>query len=311
MLSKKLCTQLLDGALADHKQYVSGTYRGYRIVSYQIGSNSTQIIRIPASSERDFDGRELDSFLHTLLPLYKQFKAAEADSRALTLTFVVGTPKKFVAIANDIVPRVVQYLAQNGYLSACMDCGKAETELYRVNDHYLWLCPDCAEKYRQELEEKKLDTKAQRSNLLPGLVGAFLGALIGAVLYVLIGQLGYIAGVCGLVMAVLALKFYEKLGGCLDLKGVLVSAAVVLVMVFFANKVSWAVSAYRELRDYDWTFFECFRNLDYILEVSELKGSYTSDLVVGYLISVIGCARRFILAIKDSTGSFRFQKLEA
>lgn len=310
MLSEKWRVQFLDGALTDHKSYVSGRYRGYNIVCYEINGKSTQIVNIPAFSESDPGGGELNTFVNTLLPLYKQFKAAAADGHSLTLTFVVETPKRFVQIANDIVGRVVLYLTQNGYTSGCAGCGSLSgAELYCVNGRYLWLCPDCAAKYSRELEERKISTKAQSSHLLPGLVGAFLGALIGSILYVLIYQLGYIAGVCGLVMAVLAMKFYEKLGGCLDLKGVIASAAVVMIMVFVANRLAWALSAYSALKEYGCGFFECFRELDYIIEASELKGSYASDLAVGYFISVIGCVRRFIMAVRGSTGSFSFKKI--
>lgn len=311
MLSKKQCALLLDGSLTDYGAYISGRCKGYHIVSYEVNGKSSQIINIPASSDRDPDGHGLNTFLNTLLPLYKQFKTATADEHSLTLTFAVSTSKKFVEIANDIVGRVLLYLVQNGYTSDCSGCGcLSGMELYFVNGHYMWLCPDCAVKYSQELEERKVYTKAQSSHLLGGLVGAFLGALIGAILYVVIYQLGYIAGICGLVMAVLAMKFYEKLGGCLDLKGVIASIAVVMVMVFVANKFAWALSAYIELKEYDWSFFECYRDLNYIIEMAELKSTYIFDLAVGYFISVIGCLRRFIYAIKGSTGSFSFKKLE-
>lgn len=311
MLSKKWCAQFLDGTLTDHKAYVSGRYRGYNVVCYETNGKSTQIVNISASSEGDSNCNELKTFMNTLLPLYKQFKDATADEHSLTLTFVVGTPKKFVEIANDIVGRIIRYLAQNGYTSGCANCGLSGEALYLVNDHYMWLCSECAAKYQSELEERKVNAKTQSSNLVGGLVGAFLGALIGSVLYVVVYQLGYIAGVCGFVMAVLALKFYEKLGGCLDLKGVIASIVVVMIMVFVSNKLAWSWSAYSALKDSGWTFFDCFRELDYIIETLELKGSYTSDLVVGFLISAIGCVRSFINAVKGSTGSFTFKKLES
>ena len=52
------------------------------------------------------------------------------------------------------------------------------------------------------MEEKK------RENVPAGIVGAFLGSLIGVACAVLIGQLGYVASISGLVMAVCALKGY-------------------------------------------------------------------------------------------------------
>ena len=48
----------------------------------------------------------------------------------------------------------------------------------------------------------------KRENVLAGIVGAFLGSLIGVACIVIVGQMGYVASICGLVMAVCSLKGY-------------------------------------------------------------------------------------------------------
>ena len=58
--------------------------------------------------------------------------------------------------------------------------------------------------------------KKRPENIPAGIVGAFLGTLLGVVCTVVIGQLGYVASVSGLIMAVGALKGYELLGGRLS-----------------------------------------------------------------------------------------------
>ena len=60
------------------------------------------------------------------------------------------------------------------------------------------------------MEEQR---KKRQENIVAGVVGAFLGTLLGVVCTVVIGQLGYVASVSGLIMAVGALKGYELLGG--------------------------------------------------------------------------------------------------
>ncbi len=52
----------------------------------------------------------------------------------------------------------------------------------------------------------------RKENVLAGLVGAFLGSLIGVACIVGIGQMGYVASISGLVMAVCAIKGYSLLG---------------------------------------------------------------------------------------------------
>ena len=56
-----------------------------------------------------------------------------------------------------------------------------------------------------------------------GTLGALLGSLAGVVCIVLIGRLNAVASASGLVMAVCALKGYEKLAGTLSKKGAAIS----------------------------------------------------------------------------------------
>lgn len=65
-----------------------------------------------------------------------------------------------------------------------------------------------------------MDAVKKRENIVAGAVGAFLGAMLGGACIVMLGQLGYVAALSGMVMAVCALKGYELLGGRLSVKGV-------------------------------------------------------------------------------------------
>ena len=82
------------------------------------------------------------------------------------------------------------------------------------------------------------EERTRKENIVAGVVGAFLGSLIGVVCTVVIGQLGYVAAISGLIMAVCALKGYELLGGTLSKKGVAVSAVLILAMTWFAHRLS-------------------------------------------------------------------------
>ena len=75
-----------------------------------------------------------------------------------------------------------------------------------------------------------MEEREKRENIVAGVVGAFLGSLIGVACVVIIGQLGYVASISGLIMAVCALKGYELLGGSLTKKGALISSLLILVM---------------------------------------------------------------------------------
>lgn len=139
-----------------------------------------------------------------------------------------------------------------------------------------------------------------KSNLAAGIVGAFLGALIGCVLWILIWKLGYIAGIAGFVIGVCALKGYELLGKSLDIKGAIVTVIIMIIMIFLANKLAWSMDAYDALKDYGWTFFDSFQNLDYILEESELTSAYIKDLVIGYFLTALSSFKLIINAFSSA-----------
>ena len=73
-----------------------------------------------------------------------------------------------------------------------------------------------------------MEREKRQENIVAGVVGAFLGTLLGVVCTVVIGQMGYVASISGLVMAVGALKGYELLGGRLSKKGAVISSALIL-----------------------------------------------------------------------------------
>lgn len=82
---------------------------------------------------------------------------------------------------------------------------------------------------------------------------------------------------------------------------------IMIVMIAFANKISWAWEAYAALEENGWTFSECFRNLSYILSESELTGSYYGDLLIGYLLTLLCSIRNSIQAFKTSGGDYSIQ----
>lgn len=133
------------------------------------------------------------------------------------------------------------------------------------------------------MEEKKT---IRPENFIAGLVGAFFGSLLGVALIVLLGQLGYVAAVSGLVMAVCALKGYEKLGGALSKKGVIASSVIILVMTYIGNRLDWAVEASRVL---EIGFMDAYRAIPLFLEEGVIESAtYWGNLALLYLFTLVG-----------------------
>ena len=75
-------------------------------------------------------------------------------------------------------------------------------------------------------------------NIIAGIVGAFLFSLIGGLLYFVVYQIGIIAGICGLVIFVLAnfgYGLFAKTKNKASLVALIVSIVSMIVMIFLAE----------------------------------------------------------------------------
>lgn len=218
---------------------------------------------------------------------------------------------KTVAKLMTYLDTAVRYLAENGFISGCGSCGRqdAALNLCSVNGEMDFLCPDCFSRVNQSLELNRQAKKAVKGNPVAGIVGAFLGALIGAALWVLIYHLGYIAGLAGLVMAVLALKGYEKFAGNLNVIGIIVCLAMVAVMIYFANNVAFALEIYGAYKtEFDIGFSDAYRAIPEFLKDSEISAVYYKDLIIGYILTAVASAGTIYGMFRASTGAYKTKK---
>lgn len=132
-------------------------------------------------------------------------------------------------------------------------------------------------------------------NLLAGIVGAFLGALIGALSIVLLGQLGYVASLSGLILAVCTLKGYELLGNQLSTKGIVISILFILFTPYLADRINWAL-VFMEL---DISFSTAFALVHPLIAELELTADYLKDLLMLYLFAALGAGSSIHQAIKS------------
>lgn len=127
------------------------------------------------------------------------------------------------------------------------------------------------------------------SNPITGFIGALVGACLGGVVWIIIYQLGFLAAIAGLAIITGAFKGYEILGGRVDMKGLVISVIISLLMVFASNYICWVIECKQALSEYtDITFLETFKLLPDILSTFELTGDFVKDLLFGYLLAIVG-----------------------
>lgn len=134
-----------------------------------------------------------------------------------------------------------------------------------------------------------IKVRRKRENVIAGIVGAFIGALIGGGCIILISQLGYIASVSGLILAVCTLKGYELLGGKLSGKGIVISILLMTVTPYLADRTDWAILIMQEWADYGITFAEAFAFFPELLKDGTVEtGVYVKNLLMIYGFVLLG-----------------------
>lgn len=147
------------------------------------------------------------------------------------------------------------------------------------------------------MEEKEREKR--RESLVAGLVGAFLGSLLGMACIIVVSQLGYVASLCGVVMAVCTLKGYELLGSALSRKGAAAAGIITVVMTYVAYQIDCAIQV-AVAAEVD--VFLAFRNMGMLLKEGYLDtGAYWGGLVLLYLFTLLGAAPLIIAALRGDT----------
>lgn len=110
-----------------------------------------------------------------------------------------------------------------------------------------------------------------------------------------LGQLGYVASVSGLILAVCTLKGYELLGGQLSTKGIVISILLILVTPYLADRINWALVI---MEEFDVNFATAFPAVHDVIEAADVVGAYVKDLLMLYLFAALGAGSSIHQAIK-------------
>ena len=135
-------------------------------------------------------------------------------------------------------------------------------------------------------------------NVVAGTVGALIGSAIGAAAIILLSQLGYVAAISGLILAICTLKGYELLGGKLSTKGIIISLVLIVVVPYLADRLDWAIVLVNEIPGV--SLGEAFQAIPELVE-EELIASedYIGTLVKLYLFVALGAFSTIFTAFKS------------
>lgn len=298
--------------------FAYGTYQGYYVAAQMIDTTTAVEVKVNYNKQDDEAYRQetkekLKTLLSGVQAENKRLGSYLVSDYYLSITMNPSTmQKKTVQAAREILDKVIQTLRLEGCMSGCQMCGSnMSVGAYTINGKPIHLCMNCHNDTSRDIEADRSERRSNKSHLIPGLIGAFLGSFAGVALWVLIYYLGYIAGIAGAVMIIASMYGYEKLGGALDTKGVIVSFVISVIMIYISNKLSWTMVAYNEFREngIDISFFDLYRGLMDLIKELDVMGDFISDLVIGYLLFIVAGISNVIKALKDARGAYKMKEL--
>lgn len=139
-------------------------------------------------------------------------------------------------------------------------------------------------------------------NILAGFVGAFLFSLIGGLLYFVLYQVGIIAGICGLVIFVLANfghGLFAKTKNKASIAALIASIAATIVMIFLAEYISLSFEIFQAYKDYGITFFDAIRATPEFLEEPEIASALAEELTIAYMLGFIASISNIVNIVKS------------
>lgn len=271
-----------------------GQKDGYEVMVYAPNSQYPYMLCIYISARNEYGGAlnaaDMKAFSKSVKPIAR---CEQKINNIVAYMKNQSNSEKLQECLGEALSAFTAFLRQKGFTACCSSCGKSgEVSGYRMVNSYFQLCEECEAGIRNNLTVIAQQEQQKRENIIAGIVGALLGSLGGVLCIVVLGQLGYVASISGVVMAVGVLKGYEKLGGKLTKKGVIISVIVMLLMIYVGNQLDWAIKYYTNGGSaFGLNIFECYRlvpTLVFKISRREVMSSYIMNLVLLYVFMLFG-----------------------
>lgn len=284
-MSLQMENALPDGFVFEKAQNViHGTYRGIDLLIVPMDAENQYQIQFYANPQAIENKEGFLEYLGSMPADYPFVHHAGYNGSNLVSVFVLskGAEDKdnLTAAISDLVSKCTEY----GLHNCCAHC-KSNSPLHAVavDQTPLLLCDNCLSQVMGRMGGKR----QREENVLLGLIGAIVGVLLGSVLWVVIGQIGFIAGIAGFAIVYGGMKGYELLGGRLSKAGIVICVLLSLLMVVGAEVVSIVVALYRELSGmYAVTLSDIINLLPELFKEPDVVAGVAKDLVVGYALAI-------------------------
>lgn len=286
-----------------------GDVGGYRVLVYAENENYPYRLTAAVSvkSEQGFlSPDEMKAFAKAHKPVWVLNQEGFAVKMHLKN---LGSGDKLLMGLKESLAAFTEMLRLHGFQNCCQTCGELlPTNPCVVGGSFMELCDGCFVGLQQNEALRSSQQKQKKENVVGGVVGALIGSLLGVACIIILSQLGYVAALSGLVMAVCTLKGYELLGGKLSTKGVVIGAVVMLIMIYVGNQLDWAILVVQE---FEVGIADAFRAVPMLLSEEIIEPSvYWLDLALVYVFALLGAVPTMKSALNNQRDGSALYRLE-
>lgn len=242
-----------------------------------------------------------------LLDNYKKNKIIENYSYTDTSFFIDFSANCTGELAKDVLLETTTFLKELETNSICEICqNPEELFFYGTNKGPFILCPDCAEKTKNDL----LAHKNRNTNYIKGFFGSLIGAIIGSAVWIILGLAGFYASIAGFAIAYAAFWGYNFMKGKGTKVGVVINIITILIASFFAQYIDIFLDLTRAYPEITFPVY-VYNTPELFTDLAFLK-SLLPSFLLGLLFAFLGSNKiiRTTLAVANQMGQAHIEKIE-
>ncbi len=283
-----------------------GDYQGYQVVIQGYLNENQYIITWAVTGGMMADQpANINQYLVSLGTGRPYFNYARYEKSTITVN--IRHKGEDVEHLTDILNQVTAFCRNNGMTTCCKYCGSPSgLGVYNINGRVEAMCTSCFGQVQVNLQQAQAAIKQKKANIPGGILGAFLGSLVGVALWIALYQMGYIAGIVGLVYTFLAMKGYQKFGGKLDKTGLILSLVIAAVMLFVGEMAALLVTI---ASSFPVDFGQAMQLLGYLLQDGEIQSTVIGELAMGYFFAALASVSTIISVYREANLKHEVRRL--
>ena len=292
-----------------------GQRDGFDLMVYPADSRYPYTLSVHTAARSSYGTILVSQDTKELTKSVKAMSSCKQEGNNIIATFFNQAKlEKMKANLSEGINALLAFLKKKGYGPCCSLCGKAVEEIaaFKSGSSYSHLCPDCERTMLGNLATATQMNQKKKENVIGGVVGALLGSLLGVVCIILLSQMGYVAALSGIAMAIGVLKGYELLGGKLTKKGIIIGSVIMLIMTYVGDRLDWAIVLLRDGggADAGYNLFECYRLVPKMIELEMVEMStYVGNPLLLYVFLLLGAVPTIISKVREKQEEGKMVKI--